>query len=167
MDYEVAKEGRKLISYPEQDFTIRYVSMLHHNVEVYNVARSERSWKANFRCTSDQHPVLHIKIYATKADIHQKEIKAMREEITRLDYELKIAKRDLLMQTEQTERIRQEIGKDILENHAKGLRILEFVANEVHCSDVFNELVDNKAYIGDAAVCARKVQGVYMKLGRT
>ncbi|KAF9206595.1 hypothetical protein BGZ59_011601, partial [Podila verticillata] len=59
---------------------------------------------------------------------------------------------------------RKQQIKEIVDKHSEGIQILEYVANDVLTPDLFNALMEDQAYIGNTAVCAKKVQAVYMSL---
>ncbi|KAF9336613.1 hypothetical protein BG006_008077, partial [Podila minutissima] len=56
--------------------------------------------------------------------------------------------------------------KEIVKNHSEGIQILGFVANEYLTPEIFKALMLAKAYMGDTAQCAKKVQAVYMSLAK-
>lgn len=65
----------------------------------------------------------------------------------------------------QNERMKEQI-KEIVANHSEGIQILGLVANEYLTPEIFTALMTAKAYIGDTAVCAKKVQEVYKAIAK-
>lgn len=175
MDGKVNDQDNKIvIRYPwagELGFTIEHRDLLRHNVEVIKELGSAAdikpwtSWKGEFTRTSSQNSVFHVKIYTTKSNLHQAEIAEKRKEHARLTLELEAAKRARVSHALRNERKKQQI-KEIIANHSEGIQILGFVLNEVLSPEVFNALMEQEAYIGDNAVCAVKVQSVYMTLAK-
>ncbi|KAG0329637.1 hypothetical protein BG000_012022 [Podila horticola] len=168
------QEGNFTIRYPqtsELGFAIKRRDLLVHNVKVLKEVGSENdkerwtSWQGDFQRTLPQNSVLHVKIYTTKSNLHQVEIREKWLEHAKLTKELDEAKMFRDSHALQNESKKQQI-KEIVANHSEGIQILGFVSNEVLAPKVFNALMEAEAYIGDTAVCAKKVQGVYMRLAK-
>ncbi|KAF9297618.1 hypothetical protein BGZ74_009744, partial [Mortierella antarctica] len=170
----IGQEGNITIRYPqagELGFTIKKRDLLYHNVQVLKEVGSEddkerwTSWQGDFQRTSPQNSVLHVKIYTTKSNLHSEEIKVKQLELDKLTVELEETRKFRDSHALQKESKKQKI-KEIVSNHREGIQILGFVANEVLAPNVFNALMEAEAYIGDTAVCAKKVEKVYMELAK-
>ncbi|KAG0076370.1 hypothetical protein BGZ93_001784 [Podila epicladia] len=173
-DDVIGQEGNVTIRYPkagELGFAIKKRDLLCHNVKVLNEVGSEddkerwTSWQGDFQRTSPQNSVLHVKIYTTKSNLHREEIKEKQIEYEKLTLELEEAKKLRDSHALKNESKKQQI-KEIVNNHSEGIQILGFVSNEVLAPNVFNALMEVEAYIGDTAVCAKKVEKVYMDLAK-
>ncbi|KAG0030392.1 hypothetical protein BGZ81_002730 [Podila clonocystis] len=183
MDYEADGQGKNItIRYPEEGerdkFTIKKRELLSHSIKIIEEIPTDekqkrwakegqstwKTWQGSFERTSPQHSVLHVKIYSTKSDMHQEEIAERRKEHKKLKEDLEVAKIFRDTHALQNESKKQQI-KEIVDNHSEGIQILGFVSNEVLAPDVFNALMEDKAYIGDTAVCAKKVQAVTIYRG--
>ncbi|KAG0017205.1 hypothetical protein BGZ82_000818 [Podila clonocystis] len=175
-------QGKNItIRYPEEGerdkFTIKKRELLCHSIRVIEEIPTDekqkrwakegqstwKTWQGLFERTSPQHSVLHIKIYSTKSDMHQEEITKRRKEHKKLKEELEVAKTFRDTHALQNESKKQQIT-EIVDNHSEGIQILGYVSNEVLAPDVFNALMEAQAYLGDTALCAKKVQAVYMSL---
>jgi len=174
-DFETKGEDNSItIRYPETeelDFAIDHRDLLHRNVEIIKEIGSKedkelwRSWQGDFERTSPQNSVLHVKIYTAKANRHQAEIVQKSEERRRLEIELHVTIRHRDHHARQNERMKEQI-KEIVANHSEGIQILGLVANEYLTPEIFAALMTAKAYIGDTAVCAKKVQEVYKAIAK-
>ncbi|KAF9372765.1 hypothetical protein CPB97_001018 [Podila verticillata] len=174
MDYAVDNQGKFLIRYPqqgEQRHTIKQRDLLRHSVDILNADGSDKdkegwkSWKGDFQRTSLQNSVLHVKIYASKSNLYEKEIEEKHIERLDLKQKLAVAIEYRRSHSEANESRKQQI-KEIVDNHSEGIQILGYVANDVLTPDLFNALMGDEAYIGDTAVCSKKVQMVYMRLAK-
>ncbi|KAF9322445.1 hypothetical protein BG006_002392, partial [Podila minutissima] len=168
------QEKNITIRYPqagELGFTIKKRDLIRHNVQVLKEFGSEddkerwTSWQGDFQRTLPQNSVLHVKIYTTKSNLHSEEIKVKQLELEKLKEELVEAKMLRDSHAAKNESKKQQI-KEIVNNHSEGIQILGFVENEVLAPKVFNALMEAEAYIGDTAVCAKKVEKVYMELAK-
>ncbi|KAG0030394.1 hypothetical protein BGZ81_002732 [Podila clonocystis] len=183
-DYEADGQGKNIkIHYPEEGernkFTIKECELLSHSIKVIEEIPTDekqkrwakegqstwKTWQGRFEQTSPQHSVLHVKIYSTKSDMHQEEIAERRKEHKKLKEDLEVAKMFRDTHALQNESKKQQI-KEIVDNHSEGIQILGFVSNEVLAPDVFDALVEARAYIGDTAVCVKQVEAVYMHLAK-
>ncbi|KAG0340809.1 hypothetical protein BG005_003132, partial [Podila minutissima] len=175
MDFEIEEEDKPItIRFPETnelDLAITKRDLLLRNVEVIKEIGSEdqketwKSWQGKFKRTSSQNSVLHVKIYTTKSNLHHEEIKMKQMELDILTVELVEAKKLRDSHAAENESKKQPI-KEIVNHHHEGMPILGFVTNEALAPNVFNALMVAEAYIGDTAVCVKKVQAVYMKLAQ-
>lgn len=86
-------------------------------------------------------------------------------ELMKLKEERKVATQLWDDHTQQYKSRKQKI-KEIVDNHSEGIQILRIMSNDVLTLDVFNTLMEAKAYIGDTVSCAKQVQAVYTRIAK-
>ncbi|KAG0348860.1 hypothetical protein BG005_011282 [Podila minutissima] len=163
---ENSSEGVMSMHYENRDVNIEYRSLLSQNVKILeekSLSESSKSWHIKFVRTSAQHSIVHVKIYTLKSNIYHKEIEAKKKERRQLRAQLVDAKQSLSKYVTSHKKEMESI-KEIIENHAGGIGVLAFATNDVLQFEVFSELIEAKAYMGDTSVSAKNVAKVYSRL---
>lgn len=172
LDYASDDSKEMSVSCTPGEFDIKGVKELCHNVVVVNRFESKKAWRIDFEPTSTRHAVIHVKFYTIKSHLHRVEIEAKRKERDVRRRELDDARRVLAAhilyikdKRAVTKGKTTPEGMDaISEMHNTGIRMVGMASKSVIGYEVFYALMDAEAYIGNAAVCCKKVEAVYKEL---
>ncbi|KAF9204834.1 hypothetical protein BGZ59_000828 [Podila verticillata] len=172
MEYEAVGQAQNLtIRYQETGLDILIYSrdLLYHEIQVIKELGRGRCgapwkfWQADFRPMSSFHWLFHVKIYTNRCEKYRAEIEEKRNEY----WELQCKRHRAIRYRERVhhERWSPEIEM-IIDDHAKNVRVLGFLANDFLMPEVFKALMDAEVYIGDTAQCLKKARKVYMDLAK-
>ncbi|KAG0341340.1 hypothetical protein BG000_009479, partial [Podila horticola] len=176
MEHEVIDQGQIVtVCYQERGvlgIPISSRDMLCHEIQVvHEIGRGWdggpwRSWQADFQpMSSPRQCFVHVKIYTTRCEKYREVIEEKLREYQKLlcRRHRAIRRRDKIAY--HRESWPQQINNDI-DNHAEKIRVLGFLANDFVMPEVFKALMDAKVYIGDTALCLKKVKEVYIELAK-
>ncbi|KAF9374014.1 hypothetical protein CPC16_001530 [Podila verticillata] len=172
MEYEAVGQAQNLtIRYQETGLDIPIYSrhLLYHEIQVIKELGRGRCeaprkfWQADFRSMSSFHWPFHVKIYTSRCKKYRAEIEEKRKEY----WELQCKRHRAIRYRERVhlEKWPPEIEM-VIDDHAKNVRILGFLANDFLLPEVFKALMDSEVYIGDTAQCLKKARKVYMDLAK-
>ncbi|KAF9105381.1 hypothetical protein BGX27_009654 [Mortierella sp. AM989] len=158
MDRAASKE--QSMGFEEQEFIIDKLKLLERNVPIkrHIGGENEKSWKICFEPTPRQDCVLHAKLYTARSNRYQGEIENKLAQSLELEDKMKVgvAKRDDYAKLHEQQRMEIQA---IVEDHKMVIRLLGHVSNEILSPDVFQELIEAKAYVGTLSECAKAVEG--------
>lgn len=159
---------RYSIRYPETgelDFSIDSRDLFCRNVEIISETGSKddaepwRSWQAKVHRTSPM-SVFHVRIYATKSNVHQAKIREKHRELMELQQELQMAIHHRDGYSHRNDSRKRQI-EETIDKKKEGIHYLELVTSEFLTLKVLQALIDADAYSGGDDACVKKVQSVY------
>lgn len=167
---EGGKGATDSIRYPkseESKFPIARANIHCQGFEVLSEVKgtdgkgSWTSWEVKVERMSSDRSVLHVRIYSTKAHVHQAEIQRKRQERAALLRQLQIA----LQRREDHARdngSNEQSIKQLVDNLNEVIQVLRQVRHQSLSPDTFQDLLGARAFDGDIDACAKKVQKVYI-----
>ncbi|KAG0004758.1 hypothetical protein BGZ79_008210 [Entomortierella chlamydospora] len=143
---------------------IDHLDVMAHNVETKGVSggRGKSFWEAKYRRNRYQHGVFHAKVYIKKRKMFEKEIQQWKRDNDQLPGEIKELQ-ERLQKYEKENQGRQAEIKELLEDLGKNQYLLNQVSKEGLDIEIFHELVDTRAYVGDRLENLKAVEKYYME----
>ncbi|KAF9359680.1 hypothetical protein BGX26_011720 [Mortierella sp. AD094] len=158
-------DREETMEFKEQEFTIDQFKYLKRNVDIiqHSGGMNDKSWKVVFKPTSYQDCLLHVKLYVRRSNRYRKENQEAGAQSSDLETKIAIAvaRRDDHAKIHEGERMRIQ---KIVDDHNRVIRLLGRVSNEILTPDIFQALIEARAYIGTLSECARAVEGVYHRM---
>ncbi|KAF9386081.1 hypothetical protein BGX21_000888, partial [Mortierella sp. AD011] len=142
---------------------IDHLDVMAHNVEIKEPrgGRGKSFWEIKYRRNRYKHGVFHAKAYIKKRNMFEKEIQQWKQVNAQLPGEIKELQEKLRKYEEENQGRQAEI-KELLEDLEKNQYLLNQVSKEGLDIDIFHELVDTRAYVGDRLENLKAVEKYYM-----
>ncbi|KAF9088599.1 hypothetical protein BGX27_002674 [Mortierella sp. AM989] len=152
------------MSFPDQIHTISKVALLQEATEVLTQEGGENDtfWEIEFKRKSFQDGVLHAKLYTTSADKYRSNISEKKTRVVCLQAEIPEAEEELSKHNETHASQQQEID-ELVEENRRYTELLSLAKKDKLDPNVFEQLVKQKAYTGEAAENAIRVENMYLQ----
>ncbi|KAG9062151.1 hypothetical protein KI688_006483 [Linnemannia hyalina] len=151
--------------FPNQEHTIHKVALLQEATEVLKQKGGEgyTAWEIEFQRKSFNDGVLHAKIYTTNADKYRLDISRRKTRAVCLQAEIPEAE-GRLSEYEKTHASQQREIDQLVEQNRRYTELLSLAKKNRLDPDVFERLVEQKAYVGESAENAVKVEYMYLQV---
>ncbi|KAF9304981.1 hypothetical protein BGZ74_011814 [Mortierella antarctica] len=153
------------MSLPSQGHMIHRVALLQEATEVRTQkgGKGHTVWEIEFQRKSFEDGVLHAKLYTTSADRYRLGISTRKTRAVCLQGDIPEAEGRLSKHNEMHASQQQEIDQ-LVEQNRRYTELLSLAKKDRLDPKVFEQLVEHKAYTGEAAENAVRVEDVYLQV---
>ncbi|GJJ78105.1 hypothetical protein EMPS_10464 [Entomortierella parvispora] len=153
------------MAFPSQHLTIRKVMLLQEFTEISSEkgGKDHAFWTIDFKRASYKNGVLHAKLYTTSADKYRWAISTRKTRAVCLESEIPEAE-DSLKRHNELYGSQQEDIDQLIKQNSLYTQMLSLARKDRLHPDIFAQMVDQRAYIGEVDENALSVERVYLQI---